>query len=113
MSEKQELMNRASELVRHAYVTGWAGGIAHIRGTSHSDLLQRFAELYGEVPLTRERIEPGRKLWRDYYESTGEHMILTDEGWEPGEVKESYIDEIGPEAILDEVNCPDQKERKG
>lgn len=69
-------------------------------------LLDRFVRLYGESPLVGSMIEPGMKLWRDYYEYTGEHMILTDEGWEPGSVKKSYIDEFGPEAILDEVNAP-------
>jgi hypothetical protein len=33
-------------------------------------------------------------------------MILTEEGWEPGEVKQSVIDEFGADAILDEVNAP-------
>lgn len=70
------------------------------------DLLDRFAELYGEVPLVGSMIKPGRKLWRDFYEHTGDHMILTDDGWEPGEVKQLYIDEVGPEAIQDEVNTP-------
>lgn len=70
------------------------------------DLLGRFAELYGEVPLLGSMVDQGRKLWRDFYEYTGDHMILTDEGWEPGEVKQSYIDEVGPEAIQDEVNAP-------
>lgn len=69
------------------------------------DLLDRFAELYGEVPLVGSMIKPGHKLWRDFYKHTGDHMILTDEGWEPGAVKQSYIDEVGPEAIQDEVNA--------
>lgn len=35
-------------------------------------------------------IEPGLKLWRDYWIYTRQHMILTDEGWEPGEALASY-----------------------
>jgi hypothetical protein len=35
-----------------------------------------------------------------------EHMICTEEGWQPGDVKQSIIDDYGPEAILAEVNDP-------
>lgn len=38
---------------------------------------------------------------------TGEHMILTDEGWAGGESRQSVVDDFGEEAILDEVNKPD------
>ncbi|HXF12252.1 MAG TPA: hypothetical protein VN517_03805 [Terriglobales bacterium] len=68
-------------------------------------LLDRFVELYGEVPLAGTMIAPGHQLWRDYYEFCGDHMIRTDEGWEPGEVKQPYMDS-DPDAILDEVNAP-------
>jgi hypothetical protein len=71
-----------------------------------TDLLDRFVEVYGEVPLRGSMQEPGMQLWRDYYAWTGDHMILSDEGWEPGEVKQSYLNEYGPDAILDEVNAP-------
>jgi hypothetical protein len=72
------------------------------------DLLRRFAEVYGEVPLEGAMVEPGVELWHDYLEFSGDHMILTDEGWEPGEVKQSYLDAAdGDESvILDEVNAP-------
>lgn len=113
MSRKQELMNNASRLVENAYETGWMGGIRRMEGVvsnedkvTPSSLLERFVELYGETPLSGSMIAPGRKLWRDYYEFMGDHMILTDEGWEPGSAKRSYLDEVGSDAILDEVNCP-------
>jgi hypothetical protein len=78
------------------------------------NLLDRFAEVYGEVPLEGAMIAPGNELWRDYYEWTGDHMILTDEGWEPGELKQEFIDSLeGDETIddiiLDEVNAPEEK----
>ena len=75
-------------------------------------LLDRFVELYGEVPLEGTMIGTGLKLWRDFYEWTGDHMILTDDGWEPGEAKEIYeqmaADEELPISTLihDEVNAP-------
>jgi hypothetical protein len=75
-------------------------------------LIDGFVNVYGEFHLTRNTIAPGMKLWRDYYEWTGDHMILTDEGWEPGEQKQSYIDQAASEGcdlgdfIQDEVNAP-------
>jgi hypothetical protein len=58
-----------------------------------------------EVPV------PDHKWCVEYWELTGDHMILTDEGWESGDVKQSYLDEWAknPEwsdPILDEVNAP-------
>jgi len=75
------------------------------------DLLDRFVDLYGEVLLEGSMIEPGMKLWRDYHEWSGEHMILTEEGWESGSGKAAYIDMLKPgekisDVILDEVNAP-------
>jgi hypothetical protein len=115
---REELAKRAANLVHAAYSAGWAGGIRRMEGevlkpkTTPSSLLDRFVEVYGEVPLRGSMIGPGVKLWRDYYEWTGEHMILTDEGWEPGEVKQSYVDMAEAEGlplssfIQDEVNAP-------
>ena len=74
------------------------------------NLLDRFVELYGETPLAGAMIEPGMRLWRDYYLWTGDHMILSDEGWEPGEVKAGYLEEYGPDSILDEVNAPNEEQ---
>jgi hypothetical protein len=48
---------------------------------------------------------PDGRWWRDYFVLTGDHMILTDEGWESGDSKESYAD--APDSILDEVNAPE------
>src|SRR5689334_20267287 len=109
MNQKAELAKRAAELVESAYRHGWAAGIKRMEGVFPSNpdkitpmsLLERFVDLYGETPLAGSMIEPGRKLWRDYYEFTGNHMILTDEGWEDGEVKQSYLDECGPDCIID------------
>lgn len=36
----------------------------------------------------------------------GDHMILTSEGWEPGEAKQSYVDSGDVDEILDEINPP-------
>lgn len=53
---------------------------------------------------------PDVEWWTDWFELTGEHMILTDEGWEPGSIKAELIEEYGFEAILDEVNAPEVEE---
>lgn len=47
------------------------------------DLLQRAAD-------NMEDRAPDARWLEEYFGLTGEHMILTDEGWEPGEVKPTY-----------------------
>ena len=74
------------------------------------DLLDRAAERIADSPA------PDERWWLDLFALTGQHMILTDEGWEPGESKQSYLDEWAKEPeysnpILNEVNAPDTKER--
>lgn len=49
---------------------------------------------------------PGPTWWKRYFQITGDHMILTDEGWEHGSTKGSYVETFGAESILDEVNAP-------
>lgn len=51
--------------------------------------------------------------WRaDYYKFTGEHMILTEEGWDSGENRESYVQQAAADDaplsdyILMEINAP-------
>lgn len=76
------------------------------------DILERFVYLYGEVSLEGSMIQPGLKLWKDYYEYSGSHMILTDEGGESGDSKPSYVEladgegQLLSDFILDEVNSP-------
>jgi hypothetical protein len=54
----------------------------------------------------------GTDYWRRYYALTGQHMILTEEGWESGQSKQTYIEQAYEdqcpinEVILDEVNAP-------
>lgn len=62
---------------------------------------------------SRVEIVPGDPtFWRDYYSFTGRHMIMTDEGWEPGECKTELLEEYRADGesedtiILDEVNAP-------
>lgn len=56
---------------------------------------------------------PDEMWWREYFLLTGEHMILTDEGWESASVKESYEREAAEHGEswkpLDEVNAPDSQ----
>lgn len=75
-----------------------------------TELLEGFVDLYGEVGLRGSMIEPGMKLWREYWIYSGQHMILTDEGWENADdTLESYmesLDEGQPvsDVVHDEVN---------
>jgi hypothetical protein len=53
---------------------------------------------------------PDREWFKDYYLLTGDHMILTDEGWCSGLCKDSLLRDYPYEkpqvVILDEVNAP-------
>lgn len=118
IEQKKDFTKRAVQLVEAAFQAGWRAGIKRMEGevlkdkTTPSSLLGRFIEVYGEVPLQGSMVGPGMKLWRDYYEWAGEHAILTDEGWEPGECKQSYVEMAEAEGlplscfIHDEVNAP-------
>jgi hypothetical protein len=70
-------------------------------------LLDRSVELLADSPVKNDP-----KFWKDLYLFTGQHMILTDEGWDNGENKQSYVDQAEKEGlpigdfILDEVNAP-------
>lgn len=66
-----------------------------------ADLLERAVDI-----IIEHEVGSGddHEFWRDYFDFTGEHMVLTDEGWEPGEVKQSY----GPDDIHEELNAPEE-----
>jgi hypothetical protein len=73
-------------------------------------LLERFVDLYGETPLEGSMIAPGLVLWRDYWKYSGQHMILTDDGWEPADIAlPIYAENLDDgedlsDVIQDEVN---------
>ena len=74
-------------------------------------LLERAANSLVDSPLQ------DRDWWKNYYQLTGKHMILTEEGWEDGSAKQTYIDSLEPnegiaDVILDEVNAPKNRGRK-
>ena len=70
-------------------------------------LLARATELLADSPVKN---DPA--FWKDLYLFTGQYMILTDEGWENGDNKQSYVELAEKEGlpigdfILDEVNAP-------
>jgi hypothetical protein len=63
-----------------------------------SQLLENLVEFVDEEA-------PDPFWWRDYFVLTGEHMVLTEEGWEPGECKAAYLDDDPKWEPLDEVNA--------
>lgn len=69
---------------------------------SAMDLLERAADHMSDNP-------PDCDWFHDLYLLTGEHMILTDEGWQPGNCKQAILDEYGDDAILEEVNAPENQ----
>jgi hypothetical protein len=52
-----------------------------------------------------ERETPDAEWFGELYELTGEHMLRTEEGWQPGTEKQTCIDE--EIEILEEVNAPE------
>lgn len=64
------------------------------------DLLDRAADHLADSPA------PDATWWKELFQITGEHMILTEEGWESGEGKSAYLTEGDDNPILDEVNAP-------
>ena len=77
------------------------------RGTAEElrkalDLLQRVEDASSQAP------DP--EWYRDYFLLTKRHMILTEDGWENGENKQAYLDNLEGEdvsdVILAEVNAP-------
>jgi hypothetical protein len=75
-------------------------------------IIDQFVNVYGEVAVPSILMKEAAQLWREYYEWSGNHMILTEEGWEPGDAKESYTalaleeDRDISNYITDEVNAP-------
>ncbi len=61
-------------------------------------VLEHLGELFEHAP------DPD--WWRDFHLLTGQHMILGEEGWEPGECKAAYLAEDPEWEPLDEINIP-------
>jgi hypothetical protein len=68
------------------------------------DLLERADACFSDMEKA-----PDANWYREYLELAGRHAILTEEGWEPGDMKAQYLEnpEYGPEYILDEVCAPE------
>jgi hypothetical protein len=71
------------------------------------DLLNRAASRLADESA------PDPTWWPNLFALTGEHMILTDEGWESGDSKQSYIDGLRSgesinDVILGEINAPEE-----
>jgi hypothetical protein len=69
-----------------------------------TSLLRQAADYMGEAELS-----PATDWWKHYFERVDPaHMVLTDEGWEPGSIHYDSAREDIP-VILDEVNAPEGK----
>lgn len=49
---------------------------------------------------------PDAKWFRDYFSLTGDHWVLTEEGWIPAEMNTREATGSDPVEVLDEVNAP-------
>jgi hypothetical protein len=73
--------------------------------TELAQRLEKAMNLLGRV----QEIEMDDVTWyRELYELNGEHMVLTEDGWDFGGFKQRYIEDNDGDAsvILDEVNAP-------
>ena len=74
-------------------------------GFAHSekalDLLNRAASHMSDIETG-----PPDNWWKEFFQLTGTHMILTEEGWEDGEAKASYLKDDPEWKPLDEVCAP-------
>jgi hypothetical protein len=67
--------------------------------------LARAMEYLEALATVLDERAPDEDWWGDYFSLTGQHMVLTEEGWEPAEPVKA-----DPEIeILDEVNAPEEK----
>lgn len=73
-------------------------------------LLPRAVEALDSLYELFDEIAPDTQWMRDYYLVNGEHAILGEYGWEPGENLASYRSETPDWQPLDEVNAPAQTE---
>ncbi len=74
--------------------------MAILHGHTGADLLKQAADYIGDTEGV-----PPNDWWKRYFMFTGEHMILTDEGWEPAEAKASYLKDDPDWKPLDEINA--------
>jgi len=67
--------------------------------SNFESLAHRAAEFFGST----ETSAPDYRWWKDYFSLTGEHMILTENGWEDISAKEEYLKNDPSWEPLDEV----------
>lgn len=91
-------MNRL-EIMRQ---TDLARMLAELYIAMEEDILVLFTDLDSRVG----------KYVKELVQATGEHMILTEEGWECGQGKAGVLEAFGEDAIFAEVNAP-QEEKTG
>lgn len=76
-------------------------------GQTYRDKLDRALQLLPHLTEFLDDAEPpDPDWWRDYFLVTGKHAILSEEGWEPGENKASYLADDPKWKPMDEVNAP-------
>lgn len=83
--------------------THFATDYAEYRMTFAMSLITRAADYCANHP-------PDKNWFRDLYLLTGDHMVLTDEGWEPAYVVKMYRNEDPTWEPIDEVNAPAKAE---
>lgn len=97
-------------------LVGCASAVFYYAGQSNAEeKLTKAMDLLKRAAEDMETTVPDENWCREYFLLTGEHMICTDEGWDPGSSKQSYIDNLEEgesidDVIMDEVNAPAESE---
>lgn len=79
-------------------------------GQSSTSKVRRCLQIIDKLrDCTYEEFAPDPTWYREYYMLTGDHMVLTEEGWIPAacNTPEHLGADYDPAEVLDEVNAPD------
>jgi hypothetical protein len=79
--------------------------LSHVIYRFRKGEVEKAFELLERATAFMENESPDKTWLEEYFALTGEHMILTDEGWTTGKDRSAFR----PEEILAEVNSPFEK----
>jgi hypothetical protein len=78
------------------------GTLSHVVYRFRKGEAEKAFDLLERAVGMMEHAAPDKTWFEEYFALTGEHMILTEDGWTEGAAKPDYL----PEEILAEVNAP-------
>lgn len=97
---------RESEEKLWCIVDDMSGGELADHLLEATSLLERFFDAFGENVISDD-LNLNKNYLQWHSRLFGSHWIRTDEGWEPGSAKASYIQYFGEDSILEEIGNPE------